>query len=162
MAKALLFIPDISGFTEFVNTTEVTHSRHVIAELLELLIDSNIYKLELAEIEGDVLFFYKVTENPDSKKLYEQGHHLYNTFFKHLHLLNNHRICPCNACATAPNLKLKIIVHYGDIDFISVKEQRKPFGPEVIKVHRLLKNDVPFHNYLLMTEEGKCIMVKKL
>jgi hypothetical protein len=29
MAPSLLFIPDISGFTKFVNTTEVAHGRHV-------------------------------------------------------------------------------------------------------------------------------------
>jgi hypothetical protein len=154
MSKALLFIPDISGFTEFVNSTEISHSRHVISELLELLIDGNICKLELAEIEGDALFFYKISDNPDPEKLFEQIHHLYEAFFKHLHLLNHQRICPCNACAVAPNLKLKIVVHYGDIDFITVKGHRKPFGPEVIKVHRLLKNDVPYHNYLLITEEA--------
>ena len=38
---SLIFIPDISGFTEFVNNTEVSHSRHIITELLELIINSN-------------------------------------------------------------------------------------------------------------------------
>ena len=37
----LLFVPDISGFTRFVNETEISHSRHIIAELLETLIDAN-------------------------------------------------------------------------------------------------------------------------
>ncbi len=40
MQKALFFIPDISGFTNFVNNTELEHSIHIISELLELLIDS--------------------------------------------------------------------------------------------------------------------------
>lgn len=64
MAKSLLFIPDISGFTKFVQTTEVEHSQHVIAELLEVLIEANTLNLELAEIEGDALFFYKEAEMP--------------------------------------------------------------------------------------------------
>ena len=59
MDQSLLFLPDISGFTKFVQTTEVEHSQHVIAELLEILIGSNQIGLELAEIEGDALFFYK-------------------------------------------------------------------------------------------------------
>ena len=33
--KGLLFIPDISGFTRFVNETEIDHSRLIIQELLE-------------------------------------------------------------------------------------------------------------------------------
>jgi len=37
MTKLLLFILDISGFTHFVQTTEVGHSQHVIAELLRCL-----------------------------------------------------------------------------------------------------------------------------
>ena len=37
--KGLLFIPDITGFTEFVTNIELTHSRHIIQELLEILID---------------------------------------------------------------------------------------------------------------------------
>ena len=62
MAKSLLFLPDISGFTEFVQTTEVAHSQHVISELLEVLIDANTQELQLAEVEGDALFFYKEEE----------------------------------------------------------------------------------------------------
>lgn len=56
--KSLLFIPDISGFTEFVQTTDVEHSRYVISQLLEKLIEANTLDLKLAEIEGDALFFY--------------------------------------------------------------------------------------------------------
>ena len=36
---ALLFIPDISGFTKFVGENEIQHSRHIIEELQEVLID---------------------------------------------------------------------------------------------------------------------------
>jgi len=57
MNSSLLFLPDISGFTEFVQTTEVEHSQHVISELLEVLIEANTEQLQLAEIEGDALFF---------------------------------------------------------------------------------------------------------
>jgi len=32
--KTFLFIPDISGFMEFVNETEVEHSQHIISERL--------------------------------------------------------------------------------------------------------------------------------
>ena len=59
MPKSLLFIPDISGFTHFVQNTEIEHSQHVISELLETLINANTQNLQLAEIEGDALFFYK-------------------------------------------------------------------------------------------------------
>src|SRR5205085_7876083 len=51
--QALLFIPDISGFTEFVNVTEVQHSQHIIQELLDELIQANRIGLQVSEIEGD-------------------------------------------------------------------------------------------------------------
>ena len=39
--RGLIFIPDISGFTRFVNEVEIDHSRHIIQELLEVIINSN-------------------------------------------------------------------------------------------------------------------------
>jgi hypothetical protein len=34
--RGLLFIPDISGFSQFVNTVELEHSRFIIQQLLAL------------------------------------------------------------------------------------------------------------------------------
>ena len=39
--KGLIFIPDISGFSRFVSEMEIEHSRLIIQELLEILIDAN-------------------------------------------------------------------------------------------------------------------------
>ena len=55
--RGLLFIPDISGFTRFINETEIDHSRLIIQELLELLINNNTTGLEISEIEGDAILF---------------------------------------------------------------------------------------------------------
>ena len=55
--KGLIFIPDISGFTRFVNETEIEHSRLIIQELLETLISANSIGLEISEIEGDAILF---------------------------------------------------------------------------------------------------------
>jgi hypothetical protein len=38
-SDALIFIPDISGFTEFVTFTEINHAKHIIEELLSVIID---------------------------------------------------------------------------------------------------------------------------
>ncbi len=152
MNKSLLFIPDISGYTEFVQNTEVEHSQHVITELLEILIDANTQQLQLAEVEGDALFFYKEQEIPSREKLLAQVETMFTAFYSHLKLLEKNRICPCNACATAPNLKLKIIAHCSDLQFINVQNKRKPFGSEVIEAHRLMKNSVDSDNYVLMTK----------
>ncbi|MFD2564906.1 DUF2652 domain-containing protein [Aquimarina rubra] len=152
MSDSLLFIPDISGYTKFVQTTEVEHSQHVIAELLEILINANTQKLRLAEVEGDALFFYKEEEIPSQEKLLAQIETMFTAFYSHLKLLEKNRICPCNACATAPNLQLKIIAHCGELQFITVQDKRKPFGQIVIEAHRLLKNSISSNNYALLSE----------
>ena len=153
MSHSLLFLPDISGFTQFVQTTEVEHSQHVIAELLEVLIDANTQDLQLAEIEGDALFFYKENEIPSREKLLAQVETMFTAFYSHLKQLETNRICPCNACASAPNLQLKIIAHSGDIQFITVQRERKPFGKQVIEAHRLMKNSVNSDNYVLISKD---------
>lgn len=152
MPNSLLFIPDISGFTKFIQTTEVEHSQHVIAELLEVLIESNTEGLELAEIEGDALFFYKEKEVPSQERLLAQIESMFTAFYSHLKLLEKNRICPCNACATAPKLQLKIVAHSGELQFIEVQGNRKPFGKEVIEAHRMLKNSVDSDNYTLISK----------
>lgn len=153
MTKSFLYIPDISGFTKFVQTTEVEHSQHVIAELLEVLIAANTQDLKLAEIEGDALFFYKEGEIPSQEKLLAQIETMFTAFYSHLKLLETNRICPCNACASAPNLQLKIVAHCGELQFIEVQGNRKPFGQQVIEAHRLLKNSIDSQNYALISKE---------
>ncbi len=153
MNKALLFIPDISGFTQFVQNTEIEHSQHVISELLEVLINANTQGLQLAEIEGDALFFYKENPIPSQEKLLAQIETMFTAFYSHLKILKKNRICTCNACATAPNLQLKIISHAGELQFIDVKGNRKPFGNAVIEAHRLLKNSIDSDNYVLISNE---------
>ena len=151
--NALLFIPDISGFTEFVHNTSINHSTHIIAELLEILLDENKLNFELAEIEGDALFFYtsaKVT----SEELQNQIKAMYIAFHQHLKRYDYERICQCGACSSAYNLCLKFIVHYGPIDFVELKGRKKPHGSSVIQIHRLLKNKVPHNEYTLMTESA--------
>ena len=48
--RGLLLIPDISGFTQFVNQTDIEHSRLIIQELLEIIINQNKIGLEVSEI----------------------------------------------------------------------------------------------------------------
>lgn len=153
MNKSLLFLPDISGFTKFVQTTEVEHSQHVISELLEVLIDANTQNLQLAEVEGDALFFFLEEEVPSLEKLLAQMETMFTAFYSHLKLLEKNRVCPCNACSTAPQLQLKIIAHCGELQFINVQNKRKPFGPQVIEVHRMMKNSVDSDNYVLLSKD---------
>ena len=149
----LLFIPDISGFTEFVSATEITHSQHIIRELLEILIDANEMGLEVSEIEGDAILFYLQDRTPTAAELLAQVQRMYVRFHAHLKKYETHRICHCGACSTANNLKLKVIAHFGDVGKNQVREHSKLFGKDVIVAHRLMKNDVPHDEYVLITHQ---------
>lgn len=155
--NAILFIPDISGFTEFVHHTDINHSKHIVSELLELLIDTNTMGLELAEIEGDALFMYKLNNQVDVLAIEKQIETMYLAFHAHIKRYEYRRICHCGACSSAYNLKIKFVVHYGEIEFIKVKDSKKPYGSHVIQIHRLLKNNVPLKEYAIFTENVRAI-----
>lgn len=150
---SLIFIPDITGFTNFVNKTEVSHGQHIIAELLEILIDANDLDLTLSEIEGDAILFYKHQQAPGPEAIAQQAEKMFFNFHSHLKKYESQRICQCGACKTAFNLTLKIIAHSGELDFIKVKERTKPYGSDLILAHRLLKNNIKGREYLLLTDD---------
>ncbi|MBU2526828.1 MAG: DUF2652 domain-containing protein [Bacteroidetes bacterium] len=149
--KALFFLPDISGFSEFVHNTEINHSKHIMAELMEKLLDNNLLKLKLAEIEGDALFMYTVDNIPTLDQIFLQVRAMFIAMQAHLKRYEYERVCHCGACSSTDNLSLKFVVHIGDIEFIKIKKSVKPHGSDVIKVHRLLKNQIPVDEYVLFT-----------
>ncbi|MGD9327583.1 MAG: DUF2652 domain-containing protein, partial [Cyclobacteriaceae bacterium] len=151
MPESLILIPDISGFTEFVNNTEISHSQHIISELLELLIKSDHLDLDVAEIEGDAVLFIKEGSVPSVNDLIDQAEKMFLHFHRHLKQYDLQRICSCGACSTASGLSLKIIAHARELSFTTINQIRKPFGPGLITAHRLLKNSIPGHEYLLFS-----------
>jgi len=149
---ALLFMPDISGFTQFVSETEILHSQHIVQELLEILIDSNHLNLAVCEVEGDAIFFYRLGDKPNLTSLLQQVEKMFTRFHEYLRLYEQQRICPCGACKTAVQLTLKIVAHFGEVTQISVKDHKKLFGKDVILIHRLLKNSLDKKEYVLITD----------
>jgi hypothetical protein len=151
--KGLIFIPDISGFTRFINEVEIDHGRHIIQELLEVIINSNEIGLEISEIEGDAILFYKYGEKPDLETLYKQVEKMFCAFHKHLNAYDHRRFCQCKACAGAIGLTLKVITHYGEFTGYNVKNFNKLLGKDIIVAHQLLKNDIEQHEYWLITDD---------
>lgn len=150
--QGLLFIPDISGFTKFVHETEIDHSSLIIKELLEVLINANQIGLEISEIEGDAILFYKFGERPSLQDLYLQVEHMFREFHKSLLVYDNRRFCQCVACKSAVNLTLKVITHYGEFTGYNIKNFSKLIGRDIIVAHQLLKNDIEKHEYWLVTQ----------
>jgi hypothetical protein len=150
--KSLIFMPDISGFTSFINEVEVEHSTHIITELLEIILESNSLGLKVSEIEGDAILFYNPGEAPSITDLINQAEEMFIAFHNHLKFYQTNRICQCGACSTAHNLSLKFVAHHGPLAVRLIKSHEKLFGPDVTLAHRLLKNNVNGKEYVLFTE----------
>lgn len=135
-----------------MHDTEVRHSRHIISELLEIIIASNRLNLQVAEIEGDAILFYK-EDIPSIEAIISQSKEMFIRFHHHLRKYEVLRICQCGACRSANKLSLKFVVHAGSYSFIDVGSFHKPYGNAVITAHRLLKNSISVAEYLLLTSD---------
>lgn len=153
MPLSTLFIPDISGFTKFVKSTEISHSRHIIEELINIIIKEGSEVFELAEIEGDAVFFYK-QEACDPEVVERVSKQIFQAFHSHISNYETNRICQCGACLEAVDLKLKFVAHEGETELANFTNQKaKPYGDPVIAIHRLLKNDVDSDEYVLYSKD---------
>ncbi len=152
LQPSLIFIPDISGFSDFVSATDIAHSRHIISELLGVIIDANRLDMAVSEVEGDAVLFYKFQNVPTPEQLLDQAVHMFVASHTHLRQYDTQRICQCGACNAATGLTLKMVAHAGELDKISIRGHEKLHGADLIMAHRLLKNDVPMREYLLLTE----------
>ncbi len=149
---AFLYMPDISGFTQFVTETEIEHSAHIIHELLEIIITNNHLNMKVVEIEGDAVFFFRFGKSPSIKEIFEQSKSIFEKFHLHLLKFEQQRICQCGACIAANDLTLKFIIHSGIVSGYHIRRRFKLIGKDVIILHRLLKNKIPSDEYLLLTE----------
>ncbi len=148
--KALLLIADIGGYTRFMkeHRFSLAHAQDTIAQLLETVIDS-ASSFKLAKIEGDAAFFYLVGEG--SADFPRQISNIRRAFLARRQQLELDRMCTCNGCLQVGALTLKFVTHSGEVAFQRVKHLTELAGVDVILVHRMLKNDVPLREYVLMT-----------
>jgi hypothetical protein len=150
--NALIFIPDISGFTRFINSTEIDHSKHIIEELVEVVLHANEMNLNVSEIEGDAILFYKFGEAPAPDEIARQSKIFFLNFHNYLKQIEKDSVCQCGACSTVSQLTLKFFLHYGEIAVSQIRDHTKIVGKNVIIVHRLMKNSIQSDEYLLMSK----------
>jgi len=160
--QTLLVIPDISGFSSFVNEVALSHSEHIISELLELILNTNDLGLKVSEIEGDAVLFYKTDRFPEPDQLLKTIERMFIRFHEHLLLYKHNSICQCGACQTAHELSLKVVIDLGFTSEIKIKKHHKLIGPSLISAHRLLKNKVPSTEYLLLSENYHAFLARHL
>ena len=147
-----IFIPDISGFSNFVNEIEIIHGQEITGELLEEIINSEELGFEISEIEGDAILYYKIGDKIKIDEIYRQSIKMLKNFRQKIEIIQKKRICKCNACSSVKNLKLKFVLHYDDLKIINIKNFSKLYGKGVIIAHRLLKNSLRDQEYVIFTK----------
>ncbi|MFD2785051.1 DUF2652 domain-containing protein [Hymenobacter rubripertinctus] len=149
---ALLLIPDISGFTRFIEQSGSPQAPFLVADLLEILIEANILELEVNEIQGDAVLFYRLGPPPSVADLVRQCRRIYLDFQNYLRLVERDTGSELAAALQELALTLKIVVHYGRVSVARIREHTKLMGRDVIVVHRLLKNNIAGSEYVLLSD----------
>jgi 2-polyprenyl-3-methyl-5-hydroxy-6-metoxy-1,4-benzoquinol methylase len=159
IAPAVMLIADISGFTRFIlaHDKALRHSQMIVGGLMESLMQQVERPLTILELEGDALFMYAPKTADDeawqarSRHLFDRMMRLFATFNQRLAELAAYSVCYCEACANIGDLALKIVVHSGEVLITRVGQFPVLSGPDVITIHRMLKNSVGERQYVLMS-----------
>lgn len=156
--QAILLVADISGYTQFMrlHSLNTSHAKQVIVRLMKSIIRASKPPLKLAELEGDAVFFYAMSSAENLKTTAElvkrQVLELFSSFNDERSTLEQMEVCDCDACLKASDLKLKQVIHLGDVAIEKIERFEKLYGLDVIVVHRMLKNSVPSNEYVMMTK----------
>jgi len=135
-------IADISGYTGYLADVELDHAQDILADLVGAVVTALRPNFRLAKLEGDAAFTYAPVEKIDGSMLLDTIERCYFGFRRRRRDVRQATSCECRACAQIPDLDLKFVVHHGSAILHKVAGRQELVGPDVIVVHRLLKNDV--------------------
>jgi len=154
--RGLIVLGDVSGYTEFIATTELEHSREILAELLSTICECALGNLKIAQLEGDAVFWLCDEPNVGLVDILKEK---FVEFHRRLRFMTLATTCPCRACASIGALTLKFVVHRGSYVRQTVAGSDHFVGSDIVLAHRLLKNTVPSREYILLTESALAVLV---
>jgi len=134
-----LLLADISGYTEYMGSTELMHAQDVIADLLETIVASVEPVFTLSKLEGDAAFAYASIDSVNPSMMLDTVESAYFAFQKRLRDIVHATTCPCDACIKIPDLDLKFFVHDGEYVVRHIARSEELTGSDVILIHRLAK-----------------------
>ena len=141
--EGYLVVADIAGYTAFFTGTELEHAQGILEELTTLIKNALAPPLRFVKLEGDaILCCADGSTFADGERLLELLEVCYRDFSDRLFDMARAATCPCAACASMGSLDLKFVSHYGTYMVQRVEGVEDIAGPDVILVHRLLKNSI--------------------
>ncbi len=158
--KGYLWVADISGYTGYLNESELAHAEGTLTDLLQVLIDKPGPPLIISKLEGDAVFSYAFEGDAVSGQTFvELVEDTYVEFRKTVDLMVLNNSCQCNACANVSSLDLKFVIHHGEFLIQKVGKFEELVGPDVNLIHRLMKNsvveDTRISAYCLYTDDAR-------
>lgn len=155
--NVVLLIADISGYTRYMlkNSETLNHAQVVITALMNAVIREAQIPLKIAKLEGDAVFLYAAEGRnweKDKSTIRHRLPRLSHAFTETLARLAATNTCGCAACENLNILSIKFVAHAGKALFHKVGSFEELAGPDVIVLHRLLKNSVEGNDYVLLTE----------
>jgi hypothetical protein len=141
--EGYLVVADLAGYTAFLAGTELEHAQAIVEELLATLRRSLVPPLRFVKVEGDAVFCYAETRTfAEGERLAELLEVCYFDFSNHLLDMARSTTCRCAACASIGSLDLKFVAHHGTFLVRRADNVEDVASPDVILVHRLLKNSI--------------------
>ncbi len=138
-----LLIADISGYTQFLTSSEQDHANPILQSLLSSMVEQVGEPLHFWKMEGDAVLAYSTQQEfPSGETFLTICENLYNAFTNRRQDIVANTSCRCQACANVGMLDLKIMVHHGSFDEMKVGPVSDISGADVILVHRMAKTDV--------------------
>ena len=105
-----LLIADISGYTQFLTTSEQDHANPILQSLLSSLFEQVGEPLHFWKMEGDAVLAYSTQhEFPSGETFPMICENLYNAFSNCRQNIIANTTCPCRACANVSLLVLRTL-----------------------------------------------------
>jgi uncharacterized protein YndB with AHSA1/START domain len=157
--KGFLLIADITGYTAFLTSSELEHAQGVLDALFKSIFAEIKAPIVLSNLQGDAALAYLPEANlPQRQFPLDAIERIYCSFADTLGAMRLNTTCTCNACRNMGSLDLKFFLHHGEYAMQTLAGRSELQGPEVIRLHRLMKNSVTratgIKAYALVTQQA--------
>jgi hypothetical protein len=155
--RVVMLIADIGGYTDYMqfHRSVLGHAEAATTRMLDKVVHA-ARGFDLIEVEGDAAFLSRDIDGMDGRETLNvvtgSVVALHRAFHAERRLIQLN-MCPCGSCKKTSALKLKFVAHVGEVATQTIKRRKNLVGPDVIYVHRLLKNPVEVPEYLLVSDE---------
>jgi carbon monoxide dehydrogenase subunit G len=157
--RGFLLIADLTGYTMFLTSSELEHAQGVLDALFKSIFAEIKAPIVLSNLQGDAALAHLPEASvPQRQFPLDAIERIYCSFANTLGAMRLNTTCTCNACRNMGSLDLKFFLHHGEYAMQNLAGRTELQGPEVIRIHRLMKNSVSkttgIKAYALVTQQA--------